>query len=463
MRISAIFVVVFLVTGLFLLSASIVRADETSEIILQVLIKKGLITQKEIDDMKGEIKKAQAQNPAAAEKPAESTAKKDDTLKVYWKDGINIRTEDKTFDLKVGGRILTDIMMFQQDSPMNAKFGEESTNGEIRSARIHFIGSIYRDYFYKFEMDFAGASSPVIKDMYAGMKNIPYLGTFRAGNYKQPVSLEELAGDINLTFMERSLSNLFMPSYKLGLQFNNTAFDQRLTWTASLFNEAVNSNEITTASATNGLATSNEWSLAARVTGLPWYEDNGAKLLHLGIGYALRNPEQRIQFRQRPEAHMAPYFTDTGSFAATNISLVDYEFAGVYGPLFLQGEFIQDFVNKTNSAGTSYFQGCYAQVSYFLTGEHREYDKVAGIFGRVRPYKNFSFSDHTYGAWEIAGRYSYVDLKDSGINGGLLNDATIGLNWYLNPNMRIMENYIHSHRNDVGDADLLMTRFQVDY
>ena len=447
-----IFAIIAVVACAMFLSIPQAQADETSDIILQLLIKKGLISEKEIADMKAEIKKKQAENPAAAEKPAEKTAKKDETLNVYWKDGVQLRSDDKKFDLKVGGRIFTDIMGLQESSAMNGKFGEETNTAELRDARINLVGSIYQDYIYRFEVDFAGGGSPVIKDMYAGMKNIPYIGTFRAGQYKQPISMEEILSTANLTFMERALPNVFIPSYRLGLQVNNTALSERLTWAASMYNESI-----------NDISDSNEWSFASRVTGLPWYEDDGAKLVHLGIGYTFRNPERTLQYRQRPEAHMAPYFADTGSFAANNANILAYEAAGIYGPVFLQGEYIQDYVNKTNSSGYVYFQGCYAQVSYFLTGEHRQYDKAKGIFSMLRPYKNFSFNDHSFGAWEIAARYSYLDLKDDGINGGELNDATLGLNWYLNPNMRIMGNYIHSHRNGVGDADILMTRFQVDY
>ena len=447
-----VFVVSIMVMGLIVMSTLTAHADETSDIILQLLIKKGVITEKEIADLRAEIKKKKEENPAAAESPAEKTIKKEEALNAYWKDGLSFRTEDKKFDLKVGGRIFTDFMWLQEDSAMNGRFGEETNTAELRDARIYLAGSIYEDYIYKFEVDFSGNSSPVIKDMYAGLKKIPYLGTFRAGNYKQPISMEELTSSASLTFMEKALPNVFIPAYRLGFQLNNTLFSERLTWAASLFNES-----------TNDLSTSNEWSFASRFTGLPWYEDDGAKLLHLGIGYSLRNPEQTLQYQQRPEAHMAPYFANTGSFAARNASIVDYEAAAVYGPLFLQGEFMQDFVNRTNISGTSYFSGCYAQVSYFLTGEHRQYDKARGIFSMLRPHKNFSLSDRTFGAWEIAARYSYLDLKDDGINGGALNDATLGLNWYLNPNMRIMWNYIHSYRNGVGDADILMTRFQVDY
>jgi phosphate-selective porin OprO/OprP len=67
------------------------------------------------------------------------------------------------------------------------------------------------------------------------------------------------------------------------------------------------------------------------------------------------------------------------------------------------------------------------------------------------------------GAWEVGVRYSQVDLNDSIVSGGELDDITIGLNWHLNPNVRVMLNYVRADLDDVGDADIFQTRFQVDF
>ena len=87
-------------------------------------------------------------------------------------------------------------------------------------------------------------------------------------------------------------------------------------------------------------------------------------------------------------------------------------------------------------------------VSSFLTGEHRPYDRQYGVFDRVRPKKDFApFKGH-WGAWEMAARYSVLDLSDRGIQGGEGRDFTAGLNWYLYPTMRVMFNYVHSGTQD---------------
>ncbi|HCS52612.1 MAG TPA: porin, partial [Planctomycetaceae bacterium] len=71
------------------------------------------------------------------------------------------------------------------------------------------------------------------------------------------------------------------------------------------------------------------------------------------------------------------------------------------------------------------------------------------------------------GAWEIAGRWSYIDLNDENIQGSRLNDLTAGLNWYLNPYTKFQWNYIHamldSPLNGDSSADIFAMRAQVDF
>jgi phosphate-selective porin OprO/OprP len=119
------------------------------------------------------------------------------------------------------------------------------------------------------------------------------------------------------------------------------------------------------------------------------------------------------------------------------------------------------------------FSGFYVMASYFLTGENRNYDVKKGAFSRVKPLKNFSPKAKTWGAWELATRYSIVDLDaNRPINGRDLEDVTMGLNWYWNPNMRVMFNYIHTELNSqthpkdellFGDANIFAVRFQFDF
>jgi len=69
------------------------------------------------------------------------------------------------------------------------------------------------------------------------------------------------------------------------------------------------------------------------------------------------------------------------------------------------------------------------------------------------------------GAWEIAGRFSTLDLNDGAILGGEVDVITIGLNWYLNRNTRVMLN-LQDIDLDQGGADkvqAVQVPFQIDF
>ena len=128
-------------------------------------------------------------------------------------------------------------------------------------------------------------------------------------------------------------------------------------------------------------------------------------------------------------------------------------------------------VDANSGADDADFTGYYAQAGYFLTGEHRRYKLGSGTFDKVKPNQNFGMGEEGgLGAWEVLARYSHLDLEDNSYTGGELTDVSLGLNWYLNPNMKIMMNYIHGELEDgilgngqEDDVDTVQTRFQVTW
>jgi phosphate-selective porin OprO/OprP len=121
----------------------------------------------------------------------------------------------------------------------------------------------------------------------------------------------------------------------------------------------------------------------------------------------------------------------------------------------LQGA--RPFHSSAVDLGTVFMQGGYAEALYFLTGENRDYNKVSGVFNRVIPKNNANFSECKYGAWQVGARYDWIDLNSFGINGGQAQDGTLGLNWFLNPNLRIQVNYVLTHVNNAGPSGIVTT------
>ena len=383
-----------------------------------------------------------------------------------WNNGLRFNSEDGKFKFKLGGRIMNDWGWFDEDNDILRSTGDQVDGTEFRRARLYISGEIYNNIGFKAQYDFASGGRPDFKDVYLELKKIPIFGNFRVGHFKEPFSLEELTSSKYITFMERSLNNVFSPARNTGFMVNNHALNKRMTWATGIFRNANGFGDSEGDRSTEG-----GYSFSGRITGLLYYEDEGKKLIHLGLSYSYQNAfNNAIEYSSTPEMHMADRFVDTGSFTADSANLFNPELAFVYGPFSLQTEYTFADVNIKRSVNSDpEFSGAYVYGSYFLTGEHRKYSTKSGTFSRVKPKNNFYWGKGI-GAIELTARYSHLDLDDEAIRGGKLDDVTVGINWYLNPNTRVMFNYVHAHAdvlntgvdND-GNANLAAMRFQIDF
>ncbi|GMW01203.1 MAG: porin [Candidatus Hydrogenedentota bacterium] len=399
--------------------------------------------------------------------------------------GLQVTSGDDAFQLRIRTRIAHDWAWFNQNDELKLALGDEQDGTGFRYARLVIQGKFWDDFSFNSEIDFAGengADSPKFRDVYLQYDGVPYGGerefSLRMGHFREPFSLEELTPVVYRTFVEKSLANVFVPSRNAGIQISDALLgepkSERLTWAVGLFKE------------TDDIPSSNDsdedqgYQLTMRLTGLPWYKDEGRKLLHLGAAYSHRNPDgARLPYGTRPESRLAlfryadpdgarlPRLFRLQDARADTVDLFGGEAALVLGPFSLQGEYMHSSVDTT-FGGTVDYAGYYAQASYFLTGEHRPYRTDRATFDNPIPNSNFKFKDgeHGWGAWEATARYSFVDMNDGPVNGGEHASYTLGLNWYLNPNFRITWNYI---RNEIdhplfdGTFDMFLTRFQLEF
>jgi len=372
-------------------------------------------------------------------------------FRVFWKEGLNFNSQDGSFKLKIGGRLQNDWFWSSEEDSIKSNVGEQEDGVEFRRARIYFSGLIYDNVKYKLQLDFEGGDAD-FKDAYLALTDFP-LGTLRMGHFKEPFSLDELTSSKYITFLERALPNAFAPSRNTGIMLHNVSSNERITTAIGLFRDTDNYGED---SGDDG-----GYNVTGRITALPIYKDKGASLLHVGAAYSHRNPDDSFSFDASPEAHLADDFVDTGSIAGDRVDLLGLEAAWVNGPFSLQSEYITADAGRFTGSDVR-FDGYYIQASYFLTGENRSYKTSEAAFSRTKPKKNYS-SGGGCGAWEVKARYSELDLNDGSITGGELDNITAGLNWYLNPNTKIMWDYIHADKDRIGQANIFMIRLQFDF
>jgi phosphate-selective porin OprO/OprP len=156
---------------------------------------------------------------------------------------------------------------------------------------------------------------------------------------------------------------------------------------------------------------------------------------------------------------------DTHGIAADNASTAGFELAWVQGPFSVQSEYLRSVVFQQDGPNLQ-FQGFYVSASWFLTGESRAYDRNQGIFSRLTLRDNFSWKNHTWGAVEFTGRYSYTDLSDENVHGGRLSAITTGVTWYPHSHLRWKFNYVHGNVTSSpaeGRMNIFETRMEIDF
>ncbi|VAX24396.1 Phosphate-specific outer membrane porin OprP; Pyrophosphate-specific outer membrane porin OprO [hydrothermal vent metagenome] len=370
------------------------------------------------------------------------------SLSPVFSHGLKFQSADKAFKIGVGGRIMNDWAWLSADDALKDEETAWDSGTEFRRARLYIGGHIYENVKFKAQFDFAGGKAKA-KDLYIALTKIPGIGMIKTGRFKQPFGLEELTSSKYITFMERSMAmEAFAPSRQSGIMIGSTAWDKRVTWHISTFK------------ITNGYGKQygdSDMSFAGRVTVAPYKEDKN--IIHLGVSYAVLKPNgDSSRFEARPEMHLAPKrLADTKSISADNVNLLGLEAAAVFGPFSAQAEYVKADISALDGSDPG-FSGYYAYVSYFITGESRHYKK--GVFKRVSPNSNFG---EGAGALEVALRFSNLDLNDAGISGNEVDTTTVGLNWHLNPNTRVMLNYVSADQKNIGKANGMMARFQVDF
>ena len=437
-----------------------------TEQVLEILREQGTIDDAKYDDLKKQLEEEQrAAQPPPAEEPKAEVAKAEpekpatqdpEGWKVYFKDTLRIERNDGWAKLHIGGLTQFDVVGISTDDDLqDAGFDDQGSGAEFRRARLSMDGEVGENLIFKAEYDFADGDTD-FADVWVGLQRLPYAGRALAGHFKEPMSLEEITSDRFITFMERALPVLaFSPARNSGVGVFNTAFEQRMTWAVGGFRDVNNFGD--------GFSQSSPYEVTARITGLPVWQDDGRTLVHAGYSYSHRfRDSDTVDFDPRPEVNLSDPLVDTDDIDSEGVDVFGVELATVVGPVSVQAEVLDALVNQQDG-GDENFWGAYGYASWFVTGESRGYDPKIGAFGRTSPKNPFSISKSQWGAWELAGRYSYVSLNDDDIRGGIESNVTAAVNWYLYGNFRIMTNYVWAHRNNIGDQNAWMARFSLDF
>ncbi len=389
----------------------------------------------------------------AAITPAGGGESGGDGFKITFNPSPKISSTDGAFSFQPFGRIHLDYTFFNDDVQDNAD------NVNFRRARLGFKGTVAHDWAYKFEVDFAGEATN-FKETYIAYKGLDN-AEIRAGHFKPFLGMDENTSSNYIQFVERAAANsAFARDEVLGVAVLTGGDNWSLA--GGVFNDDAGQ---------TAAADDEAWSVDVRGTFVPVNESG--RVVHLGTALSYRVPDagsDSDSFSVRPEVGTGSRFLNTGTIAGVDSTTIySVELAGVYDSLAVQSEYYNANVDLAAGGNDPSFDGWYAQASYLLTGESRPYSAKTGHFGRIKPNTPFT-RDGGSGAWEILTRYSNTDLNDNGagVLGGELDNLTIGLNWYINNNVRMMANYINIETDSNAavansDADAFLVRAQIDF
>ncbi len=366
-----------------------------------------------------------------------------------WPD-LSLHSADDAYTIDVHGRFLVDA---------GTGAGEGDVN--FRRARLGVSGKLAKDFFYKFENDFAADNVPEgITDAYIGYDFNEHLYV-QAGQLKEPFNLENMTTSRFATFMERGLTSAFTPGRRVGalVGARDQVGDYAWTFMVGGFDGGI------------GVSATADDTHDITARGTIAHMADASHTLHAGLATSYRTPDNitdQISFSSVPESR----FSGGNAVSTGAITNTDHaqqwglEAAGVWGPFSLQGEAMRMDLARDAGLPDATFDGYYLQASYFLTGEFRPYLPERGIFGRVMP--NEPLLDGGWGAWQVAARYSAIDLTSGGINGGEAQDVTLGLNWIPHHQVVVMGNVVFVNTDATAvepndDPTLFMMRLQYDF
>jgi phosphate-selective porin OprO/OprP len=372
-----------------------------------------------------------------------------------------------------------------------------SSGTNFRRARLGIDATVYKDWNVSIWGDFGGSGveTPVLNQAwveYAGWHPFHLAAPvrLRVGAWSTPTGLEDATPTAELPFLERPAVAELVRGFAGG--------DGR--------------------SSVGYFANGAHWYVSGTLTGdvagapsVPEFGEQEGFLsriafnplsgkdydLHIGanVSGVLKPPDtaagpavaEAVRLRIQPEIRVDDNNTrliDTGSISADQLIAWGLEGGLSFHSLFVDGEWYKIHVSRTSvgalpSPFDPSFEGWYVQGSWALTGERRKWTPASGGFRGIIPANNFNPSKGTWGAWEIAGRYSWLSLDEhlglaggapplGGIRGGTQKITTIGLNWYPNPVVRFLLDYqwirtdrLNAVGGDIGESvDVVSVRSQ---
>ncbi|MGE0827782.1 MAG: OprO/OprP family phosphate-selective porin [Hyphomonadaceae bacterium] len=350
------------------------------------------------------------------------------------------------------------------DNDDNAAGTDLASGTNFRRARLGVEGTAFRNWNYNLTGEFGGSASESAQlnqawIEYAGWKPFDNLSPLRlrVGAWATAANLEDATNNTESLFLERPAAAELVRAIAAG--------DGRTGVGAFLNGDRWYGSAVLTGAVIGAPTTAEFDEQTGYLTRLAFLPLRGETYgLHLGANVsgvidvadtgAGPTTTQGVRLRERPELRVdGTRFVDTGNIPADSVFQYGLEIGGFWKNFYAAAEYIDIEVARTTAGlADPSFTGWYVQGAWALTGERRQWSAANGGFQGIRPTNNFNPAENHWGAWEIAARYSVLDLNDNegqagfatpagGIRGGEQTITTVGLNWHPNRTIRFLLDY----------------------
>jgi phosphate-selective porin OprO/OprP len=404
---------------------------------------------------------ASAQQPATPPAPPVVTA---------GAGGFEIRSSDSAFRLRLRGYVHGDFRSYPADGE-----GRATDAFLLRRVRPIVDATFYRIFDVRIMPDFGGGTA-VVQDAYLDAR---FSTTFnlRAGKQKAPVGQERLVSVSDILFVERALPTALVPNRDVGVQ----AYGDLAPWLS--YNLGVFNGVVDGGSGDTDATDSKD--VVGRIAVSPFKGTTHGRLQTLLVGLAgstgrevgtptspalaqVRSGGQLVWFRYRTDGTAAN--TTIADGQRTRVTAFGQYYAG---PLGLMAEYVRarQAVRRATSVAGVAQRAWQVTGAWVLTGETAT--------GRaIQPRTVFDPNKGTWGAFEIVARVNRLTIDAAAFpvfasldqSASRATAAGIGLNWYLNRNLKIAADYERTgfvrgaaDGADRPDEHALFTRFQVAF
>jgi phosphate-selective porin OprO/OprP len=399
---------------------------------------------KRLEQLEQEVKILKRQREIEQEEAAKRAeqAKKTPLLQADEK-GFGFKSADGNFALRIGGQVKADGLFFLGES--GESFSDQFT---ISSARLVLSGTVFQDFDFTVSGEFGGGN-PQLWDAFIEWKHWSAFKV-KAGRYKQPFGLERLQADANNAFTSLGLPSNLVPGRDVSLQIGGDLYDSLVNYTVSV------GNGVPDGTSANG-DFNDDKDLTGRLWLQPLKKTDVEALQGIGVGiastYGLQSGSTNSPFLPTYKTAggntFFSYRTGTnGTVAAGNRFRLSPQASYYYGRLGILGEYVisAQEVKRGTARDTIRNDAWQVLVSFALTDDEPTYKGIS-------PKKPFSLSKGQWGAFELVSRFGQLTVDDAAFAGGAASYANpytsarkatawgVGLNWYLNRNIRIFLDY----------------------